>query len=900
MDSSKLLKLEIINNTKCTSKPHKDTYIGNPKTTNYAFKTGKTSDLIAVDLDCYKWAEDHQFIKDFGSDYLKSFNTFTQSTPNGGYHLLFKYDKDLLHGQSKQYSIDIRSNGGYIMGNGSIINGKSYKIINDVEIIEIPQNLKDWLITYYQNNKTNKEHKQTDLNDARYTYDIDAEQLQHIIEALPMDTFTDYTKWLKFTTAMKQLDKFEIWDELSKLHGGESYNYNNNVKAWNGCNESIPCFEAILKEIEQPEMLHYMKYKSIPSNTIKPTKIINRAKLGHVKNDDLDNTEYLIIETIKNYLLKSDTGTGKTTLIKNHLQQTQSKFISFVSRVSLADEQYRTFTQAGINCEHYQHPPFITEGSSLITTIDNIKKTYNLLDDIGEYIIFVDEFNSLVEYILQADTCLSKTRGQILKDFVYILKNCKQFICVDADISDLVFHLIKYVDREYEFIENEYKHNKGIEAVEVHSYRDLIDMISNEDKYIVCCDSATIATDIYLELSKLNHDNIKLITGATTNIGSLDDYEKLIYSPKILYGLDSVMNRKVFIYMKEHTISPRNMLQQVSRCRNIETLYFCFGKKWFEETRWDTYTDCYNEMSGVAAAADKLFNPTEPKSKELEHLFNQMYMHYLYIQDCCDSNKFLHFIQLIKERGFNYIQKIQTTVGANQKDVNINCKEYAEFMFNVEDAYKSNTNKYLKLEKENIKRFEKLFINPTLLSDVYTLQKYFEYKPYIKSKDNFFKSLTELMKMDFHDDLTNQLDFDIKKIQSNKMKYILIEHFRNETNCDFLEGNINCSKCIPDKDEFIKQYKQVFNYRGKTDIKLDSPSDCSALLFKMMKGTFNKICGKPLRCRTDEGLIYSYSINYETDSFTMMRELNKYNIEKKVKYEKTHSKYLIRDDEDLF
>ena len=152
------------------------------------------------------------------------------------------------------------------------------------------------------------------------------------------------------------------------------------------------------------------------------------------------------------------------------------------------------------------------------------------------------------------------------------------------------------MDRESEFIENEYKHNKGIEAVEVHSYNNLIDMISNEDKYIVCCDSATIATDIYLELSKLNHTNIKLITGATNNIGSLDDHQKLIYSPKILYGLDSVMTRKVFIYMKEHTISPRNMLQQVSRCRNIETLYFCFGKKWFEETRWDTYTDCYNEI----------------------------------------------------------------------------------------------------------------------------------------------------------------------------------------------------------------------------------------------------------------------------------------------------------------
>jgi len=887
MDSSKLLKLEIINNTKCTSKPHKNTYIGNPKTTNYAFKTGKTSNLIAVDLDCYKWGEDHQFIKDFGSDYIKSFNTFTQSTPNGGYHLLFKYDKDLHHGQSTEYSIDIRSNGGYIMGHGSIINGKSYKIINDVEIDQIPRKLKDWLIKYYQGNKINKEHKQNDLNDSHYTYDIDLEQLQTIIEELPMDTFTDYTKWLRFTTAMKQLDKFEIWDELSKLHGGDSYNYNNNVQIWNGCNKSIPCFESILKEVEQLHSLHYMKYKSIPSNTIKPTKIINRAKLGHVKQDDLFNTEYLIIETIKNYIIKSDTGTGKTTLIKNHLQQTQSKFISFVSRVSLADEQYRTFTQAGIECEHYQHPPFIVKGSSLITTIDNIKKTNRLLDDIGEYIIFVDEFNSLIEYILQADACLSQIRGKIFEEFIYILKNCKQFICVDADISDLVFHLIKYVDREYEFVGNEYKHNKGIEAVEVHSYGDLIDMISKEEKYIVCCDSATIATDIYLKLSELGHTNIKLITGATTNVGSLDDHIKLIYSPKVLYGLDSVMTRKVFIYMKEHTISPRNMLQQVSRCRNIDTLYFCFGKKWFEETRWETYTECYNELSAIADAGDLLFNPTIEKNRELEHLFNQMYMHYSYIQDCSNSNKFLHFIKLIKERGFNYGQQMQSTTGANQREVNKNCKDYAEFMFNVDEAFKSRSNQYLKIDKKNIKRFEKLFTVPTLLNDVYTLQKYFEYKPQIEVKD---KSLTELMISTFKDDLTNQLDFDIKKIQSDKMKYILIEHFRNETKCDFLEGNINCLECIADPAGFIKEYKQVFNYRGKTEIKLNNQADCSALLFKMMKGTFNKICGKPIRCRSGKELTYSYSINYDADSFKIMNDLSFYNREKHIQYKKNHGK----------
>ena len=894
MDSSKLPKIKIFDNTKCSAVSHKTTYIGDPQTTNYAFKTGKSSDLIAVDLDCYKWGEDHQFMKDFGSDFIQQFDTFTQSSPNGGYHLFFKYDSELKHGQSEKHSIDIRSNGGYIMGHGSLINGKSYEIVHNVEIKEIPQNLKDWLITYYQGNKAVKEYKQIGLNDSVYTYDIQPDELNEIISLMGSDTFTDYTEWLKFTTAMKQLDKFQIWDELSKLNGGDKYNYENNLKIWNGCNVAIPCFESILAKTEKLDILNYIKYKSVPKNTIKPTKIINRAKLGHVKKDDLFKSDYVKIKPIINYVLKSDTGTGKTTLIKNHLQKTQSKFISFVSRISLADEQYRTFTKDGIMCEHYQHPPYITEGSNLITTIDNIKKTRNLLENIGEYIIFVDEFNSLVEYILQADTCVSKIRGELIKEFIYILQNCKQFICVDADISDLVFHLIKYVDREFEFIENEYKHNKGIEANEVHSYDDLIELISKEDKYIVCCDSATIATDIYLELSKLDHQNIKLITGATTNVGSLDDHEKLIYSPKILYGLDSVMTRKVFIYMKEHTISPRNMLQQVSRCRNIDTLYFCFGKKLFEESRWDTFSECNHELSHLADCSDKIFSPVEPRGKELEELFNNMYIHYSYIQDCTNSNKFLHFIQLIKERGFEYNQIVKSTHTANQNEVSRNTKEYAEFMFNVDDAFKSNINKYLKLPKSEIKNFAPLFIDPNLLSDVYTLQKYFEYKPVINNSN---KSIDELMKDDFIKELDTEHDFNIKKMQSNKMKYILIERFRNLTECDFTNGLIVCNKCISGKDEFIKMYKQVFNYRGKNEIKLESESDCSNLLFKMMKSTFNKICSKPKRQRSGGDLGYEYTINYDTESFKMMRQLGEYKREQAEKYEKNHRKCLIIDDD---
>ena len=92
-------------------------------------------------------------------------------------------------------------------------------------------------------------------------------------------------------------------------------------------------------------------------------------------------------------------------------------------------------------------------------------------------------------------------------------------------------------------------------------------------------------------------------------------------------------------------------------------------------------------------------------------------------------------------------------------------------------------------------------------------------------------------------------------------------------------------------------YKQVFNYRGKSEIKLDSEYDCSNFLFKMMKSTFNKITSKPKRQRSDGDLGYEYTINYDTESFQMMRQLSKYKREQAEKYEKNHGKCLIIDDE---
>jgi hypothetical protein len=67
-------------------------------------------------------------------------NTYTVSTPRGGYHYYF-------HGSSRNRvhmlpGIDIRSSGGYVLFPGSWVDGKPYKVLNDAPIAPAPK----WLL----------------------------------------------------------------------------------------------------------------------------------------------------------------------------------------------------------------------------------------------------------------------------------------------------------------------------------------------------------------------------------------------------------------------------------------------------------------------------------------------------------------------------------------------------------------------------------------------------------------------------------------------------------------------------------------------------------------------------------------------------------------------------------
>ena len=126
-------------NTKWTAKSCHSTKHTASHAHNVGLLTGQRNDIVGVDLDTYKWGDPHAFTQAFGTDYIRTFNTLTQRTPRGGIHLIFKYEPEVRQTQSSEHEIDIRSDGGFLVGAGSVFNDKPYVICNDAPIQPMPE-----------------------------------------------------------------------------------------------------------------------------------------------------------------------------------------------------------------------------------------------------------------------------------------------------------------------------------------------------------------------------------------------------------------------------------------------------------------------------------------------------------------------------------------------------------------------------------------------------------------------------------------------------------------------------------------------------------------------------------------------------------------------------------------
>ena len=319
---------------------------------NLAAPCGSLNDLLVVDLDIYKLKEGEkcEILETFYNNNVMNHRGIVQKTPQGGYHIFFRHREGLKNctGYGKYGQIDIRTDGGYIVLSPSKINGQTYEILKNEPLEQMSDEMFNFILGLKNvklteekkaKKKAIKDHskhfKDEDITAEKNTaYHIDETEFREVINKLPEETFTDYGKWLHFTTMCKILNFQNVWDEINKTK--PNYDETNNLKTWEAVDVK---YDGVMYNVlgkKYNSFRDMFKYIREPENKISAEETFHRNKVGY---------DYL--QDNINYIIKSDTGTGKTTAFKSYVDKTDRPFLSIVSRISLADSQFDSFTK---NC----------------------------------------------------------------------------------------------------------------------------------------------------------------------------------------------------------------------------------------------------------------------------------------------------------------------------------------------------------------------------------------------------------------------------------------------------------------------------------------------------------------------------------------------------------------------
>lgn len=852
---------------------------------NFGVICGKANDLTIVDLDFYNHGDEtfdprmSQFIKEFG-DFVKRFDTLTIKTGSGGFHLYFKYIQKIKQTSDRSSSIDIRNDGGYVVAPYSNINGKKYVVENLTDIKPMPQELSNWLLNNIYptkkmkvvrnpkvkvikiNEETNiEEEVEEDFDNVDlgvYKFAVPKKIVEDCLcKGLPDKYFHDRHFWVKFTTAMKTLDMMDLWIKYSQKRCKVNYEFEQFSKdrdwlkqQWNYINRhnELDMLTHCLKQSKITnaiDILTYFKYKPTECHTELPTDFITREKLGYNAIEEFSENHKVV-------LFRSDTGTGKTTTMKHYLKTSGKRFISIVSRISLGEEQAQVFKNHGIDCEYHQviqdamdennlkHPHDARhwhdyEGENIIITVDSLCKLNDFENFMG-YTIYLDELNSLIEHLITSPTC-SKKRSTIFYMIRKIIQDADLVIGTDADISDNCLELFKQLNIKYRFIDNQYKHNKGVKATEYCNFDKFMKKMMKEPKFILCADSKTIVDIMAHQTFKKTGGDVKVITSETSGRVNLDDYDRVLFSPKIVYGIDSVMKRPVFAYFCQQTITPVAMVQQLCRCRDIVSISFMFKDAGVKSYKYHDVGEIKEEVQ----AMDKLSLESYSCVEDLKEDYLDLYSRFEYNYDCYNTNKKAHFIQILKNRGVNMTlalgqesndygikegkeeveekreQMIITMCDTwkekvvvpylEEEDCNDITEPYERFIDTAKEYFPEwiwRKNEILKIPFGEIHKYMELFTKPAHLVKHLTLCNF------------FFKSDNELMQ-----DMNDSKDYGIKKWKSQRGQLILMKKFISMTNCsgkdkytippeEFITGLTD-----RDNEKYLTEYNLMYRTRRK-------------------------------------------------------------------------------------
>jgi len=669
------------------------------------------------------------------------------------------------------------------------------------------------------NKKTNKKNNEDNIDkniyyDPYIDYCHNDNQLNELLDLLPDKYLNEYSEWIKILNIFKSIDKFELFDNWSKQ--SKKYNREENIKKWNDtkCLFNVNYLVYLVNENNNKHYKFFTCFKKYNSTlNLHNYEIINchNYRVSNVLTDEIFNN-------YDTFMVRAEPGCGKTTCVAIQKAKTDHNIICIADKRSLVNQHLKTFKEYNINIKSYTET--FDFDDNLCICINSLHKLHDLTDaEISNTILFVDEISSFL--LLTHNDTLNNNIKYVYNILIRLVKNCHKLIVSDANINEQVIMFCNLKDSNKKvFINNTYKKFSGTKAIRINYENEFInklfDKCSNNEYFLFASDNATKLTDIYkLCISKFNtiKDKFLLITKDSkyiTKDANIEWKDKFVFfSPSIIYGIDFTIDnpQDVFIYINGGSLCSPLLYQQVTRCRNINNVYYfsCAPTYNTPHYKYKTYNDCYNIYLNCISYNEKLYSVCSEfynykYTIDNSNSFFELFILNEYMLDCYNSNLTYFFENILIEKEFileNYKEKLDVI---NNKDIDIDntinefniCENKIRFL-NLPDD-KNILDKYKNIISNDKAYKEHLNIILFLKSDKY-LQDHF---------DNTFM---------------------VKLLKTTRNKIILCRNLMKKLNIDYFNiDNVRFSKNEPfefDNNEW-QTLEKAFNLRRtKPDNKHD-------------------------------------------------------------------------------
>ena len=218
--------------------------------------------------------------------------------------------------------------------------------------------------------------------------------------------------------------------------------------------------------------------------------------------------EFLTYEDLKNnktIIIKSSTGSGKTTAINETITEYISKqkynfykMLSIVDLITLSKQHLKSFENIGMIS--YQNG-FIKNNhmTICINSLLLMEKLTN--EELGQYIVYIDEITSFLKFTHNSKIIQIKKIYNLL---LRIIHNAHKLILTDNNICDNVFKFIEArKDDNIKFYINEYQTYKDIKAYRVANENTFLKLLKSKVKknepFLFGSDCCTQLTNFYNE-----------------------------------------------------------------------------------------------------------------------------------------------------------------------------------------------------------------------------------------------------------------------------------------------------------------------------------------------------------------------------------------------------------------